>query len=204
MNNKLAFVIGLAVGATVGAGATCKFFKNKYKQLANEEITAMREYLVEKGVEVCTDEAGESEPESEEDPEVAHTKRIRTAYDEISSRYKSTAEESIEEQKEEPLIGLAKVPYVISPDEFGEKVDEGYECVTLVYYADNVLADFLGDLVEDVDLTVGLDALNHFGDYEDDCVHVRNDELKIDYEVLLDQGRFVDIKREVYSNKTEE
>lgn len=203
MNNRIIFILGLAIGGVVGVSATHKFFKKKYRALANEEIAAMREYLARKGVETSTDEADKSEEEvAEEDPEVTRKKRIRTAYDEISSRYKSTDAELVE--KEEPLIGLAKAPYVISPDEFGEKEDEGYETVTLVYYADKVLADFIGDIVEDVDLTVGSDALDHFGEYEDDCVHVRNDELKIDYEILLDQGKFVDIKREVYSNQTEE
>ena len=28
------------------------------------------------------------------------------------------------------------------------------------------------------------DALRHFGEYEDDAVYVRNDELKTDYEIL--------------------
>ena len=31
---------------------------------------------------------------------------------------------------------------------------------------------------------VGFESLGSFGEYEDDCVHVRNDAQKTDYEIL--------------------
>ena len=37
------------------------------------------------------------------------------------------------------------------------------------------------------------DALNHFGEYEDDSVFVRCDERKCDYEILLDQRSFSEV-----------
>ena len=40
--------------------------------------------------------------------------------------------------------------------------------------------------VDDVDEIVGEESLNHIGDYEEDVVHVRNDRLKCDYEILRD------------------
>jgi hypothetical protein len=83
-------------------------------------------------------------------------------------------------------------PYVISPDEFGEI--DGYAEITLTYYADGYLTDDQDELVEDVDGTVGYKSLEHFGDYEDDAVHVRNDNLKADYEILLDVRDYADIR----------
>ena len=47
--------------------------------------------------------------------------------------------------------------------------------------------------VEDVDNVVGLESLAHFGEYEDDSVFVRNDRLKCDYEILLDQRTYSDV-----------
>lgn len=73
-------------------------------------------------------------------------------------------------------------PYVISPEEFGEK--EHYDTVSLMYYADQILADDNDDIIEDVEGTVGFDSLTHFGDFETDAVHVRNDEQCTDYEIL--------------------
>ena len=85
-------------------------------------------------------------------------------------------------------------PYVISPDEFGEFED--YERISLSYYADQILADEDDEKVEDVDNVVGLESLIHFGEFEDDSVFVRNDRLKCDYEILLDQRTYSDIIRQ--------
>ena len=82
-------------------------------------------------------------------------------------------------------------PYVISPDDFDDNDD--YEVVSLVYYSDGVLADEDDNVIEDVEGMVGEDSLNHFGEYEDDSVFVRNDERKTDYEILLDSRNFADI-----------
>jgi len=80
---------------------------------------------------------------------------------------------------------------VISPDSFGEMDD--YNRISLTYYADGVLADEDDEVVDDVDATVGSDALNHFGEYEDDSVFVRNDSRKCDYEILLDTRNYADV-----------
>ena len=81
-------------------------------------------------------------------------------------------------------------PYVISPEEFGEG---DYETISLTFYADKVLTDETGDIVEDVDNLVGLDSLTHFGEYEDDSVFVRNDATNTDYEILLDTRNYMDV-----------
>lgn len=86
---------------------------------------------------------------------------------------------------------MSNKPYVISPEEFGE--GEEYEKISLTYYADQVLADENDELVEDVEGAVGFESLTHFGEYEDDSVFVRNDRLKCDYEILLDQRTYSDV-----------
>ena len=52
------------------------------------------------------------------------------------------------------------------------------------------LADDDNNIIEDVDNIIGLDSLNHFGEYEADSVHVRNDKKKTDYEILLDEEKY--------------
>ena len=44
---------------------------------------------------------------------------------------------------------------------------------------------------------VGFESLNHFGEYEDDSVFVRNDAKKCDYEILLDQKLYSDVINEM-------
>lgn len=85
-------------------------------------------------------------------------------------------------------------PYVISPEDFGEYED--YETISLTYYKDKVLTDELNEIVEDIEETVGEESLNHFGEYEDDSVFVRNDSKRCDYEILLVDQFYSD----VYSN----
>ena len=84
------------------------------------------------------------------------------------------------------------VPYVIAPEEFGELDD--YETETLTYYKDKVLADDWDNRIENVDDLVGEESLTHFGEYEEDSVYVRNDTTKTDYEILLDERNFSDVR----------
>ena len=69
-------------------------------------------------------------------------------------------------------------------------MDSEYEAKTLIYYADKVLADEEDQIIPNPSTLIGSNALNSFGQYEDDCVYVRDDNLKVDYEVLLSQKTF--------------
>ena len=80
--------------------------------------------------------------------------------------------------------------YVIPPDSYGEL---GYEEVSLTYYADNVLAYDDDSVIRNVDKVVGKGSLNTFGEYEDDSVFVRDDDKKIDYEILRDTRTYSDV-----------
>jgi hypothetical protein len=82
-------------------------------------------------------------------------------------------------------------PYVISPEDFGEIED--YDQRTLFYYEDGVLTDDEDNPIEDVDGVVGRGSLTHFGEYEDDSVHVRNERLRIDYEILREPNTYADV-----------
>ena len=75
----------------------------------------------------------------------------------------------------------------------GPKSNEEHEQISLTYYADGVLADENDEVIEDVEDAVGIDSLNHFGEYEDDSVFVRNDARKCDYEILLDQRTYSEV-----------
>ena len=82
--------------------------------------------------------------------------------------------------------------YIIRPDEFGEYDD--YDTISLTYYADHILTDEDDEIVEDIEDKIGFDALSHFGEYEEDSVFVRNDRIKCDYEILLDQRKYSEVE----------
>lgn len=97
-------------------------------------------------------------------------------YQEILDEYSydnTEAEETVEMKK----------PYVISPEEVE---DSDYNLETLTYYSDGVLTDDYDMVIENPENIVGTDFMNHFGEYENDTVYVRNDEKELDYEILRD------------------
>ena len=79
---------------------------------------------------------------------------------------------------------------VIPPDEYGYNGDNDeyidYDLLSFTYYANGVLADDGDFPIENVEAVIGPDALDSFGEWEDDRVFVRNDDRKCYYEILRD------------------
>lgn len=80
-------------------------------------------------------------------------------------------------------------PVIIRPEEFGE--DSSYEIMTLLSYTDGLVSDDAFELIEDVRGAIG-DAVQHMGEFEEDVIHVRNDRLKVYYEVLRSEKSYQD------------
>lgn len=80
-------------------------------------------------------------------------------------------------------------PYVIPPEELGET---GYDVISLVCFEDGVITDDNYDIIDNYEECIGKNACVHFGDYEDDAVHIRNDEKQLDYEILKDERLYAD------------
>ena len=164
--------------------------KDKYAEIAQEEIDSVKEVFarreqerkdesVKKTVAEGIKNVDKNKPELKEYAE----KLKRTGYVRYSDR---TGEEDAEPEE------LDK-PYVIPPEQFGD--NDEYEQISLTYYADAVLTDENDEIIEDVEETVGFESLNHFGEYEDDSVFVRNDARKCDYEILLDQRTYSEVAK---------
>lgn len=105
----------------------------------------------------------------------------------------SDGEEDAEEQF--PAYGprVPGKPYVISSAEFNAD-DRGYRQITLTYYSDGALVEE-GDRNEELNIVedlIGEESLQYFGQDPDDpsTIHVRNDHLRVDYEVIYDERRF--------------
>lgn len=188
--NKAAGFVMFVLGAAVGSVVTWQYTKKKYEQIAQEEIDSVKEIFSRResaaDVEIVTPEpqtAKVGKPEEKPDISEYAARLEREGYTNYSN---ASAGEKKEERE-----AMEMKPYVISPDEFGEF--EAYERISLSYYADQILADEDDEKVEDVDNVVGLESLTHFGEFEDDSVFVRNDRLKCDYEILLDQRTYSDV-----------
>ena len=184
-------------GAVLGSLVTWALVKDKYEKLAQEEIDSVKRVFSKRIAEVHEDDTCAEEDEVDEEPAEVDEyndlikKNRYTQYSDISTKQKNEEEDEMERMDDDK-------PYIISPDEFGEL--DGYEKITLIHYADGVLADDNDDLVENISEVVVEDYADHFGEYEDDSVFVRNDRLKCDYEILLDLGNYSDVPSVKFRN----
>lgn len=199
MKNFFTFVTGLVIGSVV----TYVVVKDKFEKITQEEIDSVKEVFgrrVEKEADKKVEKIAEKEVE-----------KIRKEYNDYNSLTKNYTSYSKNETEEDDCAKVeneddcAKVededgvelfeverasdsdrPYVIDPWDFGG--EDGYDTITLNYYADGVLTDDDDNVIEDeeIDDIVGKDFAEHFGEYEKDCVCVRNDRLKVDYEICRD------------------
>lgn len=205
MNKVIAFILGAAAGSLL----TWKLVEKKYRDLAEEEIESVREYYIGKdehdkfikNIEVGPDPNIKIE-------EVRLTKediKGTPEYDKMLDDLGYTNEE-MERLLDDPDVSIEKTddgfevyiepgeehiePYIISPEEFGEL--EGHDRRNWTYYSDFVLTNELGDIVSNPESYIG-DALSHFGDFEDDAVHVRNENIECDYEIIKVEESFTEI-----------
>lgn len=184
-------VFAFVAGALVGGGIAWLYAKEKYAAQAEADISEMREFYLNR---TQKDEEKTEEPRhnSNEKPDIMTfaAKLHKEGY----TDYTTTSVD--------PNLEVGKRPYVISPDEFG--LDDEYTKITLYYYIDGVIADEMDEVVDNVDETVGQDAVSHYGEYEDDCVYVRNDARRCDYEILRSLQAYSEVlKRKPYLRKAE-
>lgn len=192
MNGTLSKLFIFAAGAAIGSVVTWKLLKTKYEQFAQEEIDSIKEaYTYEKAE--STDEACDSNDKEEGEPDRNETDELPHIR-EYAAKLQGQNYTHYSNNSREEVADVVK-PKVIKPEEFGEKEDEGYDTISLTYYADGVLTDDMDNPIVDVESMVGEDSLTHFGEYEDDSVFVRNDRIKADIEILLDMRKYSDVAK---------
>lgn len=122
-----------------------------------------------------------------------------TDYVNMTRVYKDPENETPEAKK---YRNLPK-PYVIDPAELGEGYDGECDIVELTYYADGILADEIDDAIseDDIEALIGLESLEHFGEYEEDSVAVRNERLHIDYLILRSVREYCEVEKSLPPSK---
>lgn len=200
MHKVIIFIGGVAAGSFV----TWRLLKEKYIRQTQEEINEVREHYRKKkeSEEVTVDSNGTTETNEKPDLIAYAAKLTKNGYidytdpksivkatgDTIDAVVQKTNEESLD-----PVIlndPSYQPPYIISPEDFA--IDDEYTIVNLNYYIDGVLTDEDDNIVENVDDVVGLENLNHMGEYEDDALHIRNENYKCEYEILLSRRLYHD------------
>ena len=199
MKNLLCFVAGAAIGSVV----TWKLIEKKYKDLADEEIESVIETFKNRKSRITKDEVKETVEKV-----INKCKEPKEIVEDIvtAEKYSIENEEEIDEDDEsnytidvDPGVEVI-APYVITPEQFGEYSEYGTK--TLTYYADNVLTDEIDNPItsEEMETMIGPDALDHFGEYEDDSVYIRDEMNEMDYEILKSEKTFSEIQERGRAN----
>lgn len=195
--NKVGMVLMFVAGALCGAAATMTYFRTKYEKIAEEEIESVKRVFAK------LDENAKLERE-EDDEQDFGTKKVESGditlehnasdkeMKEYSNQISNMNYTSFSEHLKKEVEPVGNEPYIIEPGEFNEI---GYSAITLYLYEDGELADEDDELIDDIDGTVGQEAIELLSINEtEDCIYVRNDRLQTDFEILLEPSRWADIK----------
>ena len=199
------FGIGLAAGFGLGYYVAIRRLETKYDKIAQTEIDEARDYYraakkatearLKEPIEEVAEYLGYVKKEDVPDPErtgpppnlvVEQPIPETVLYDE-TARSDWVWDQALEQQLREDNPGK---PYVICMDEFGE--DEFDKSMLTWYPDDEILSDERDEPVDNVDELIGLHNLQRFGHGSDSkhIVMVRNDDVGIDYEIVLSPGPY--------------
>lgn len=171
-----AYLLGIGTGILVSKNR----MEQKYRRIAKEEIDSVKKTFSKMTEKRKSTAVPKAEEPTEENRGSSYSEKTRV----------------VDILRQTGYAGKDPArPYIISPDNFGEMPD--YEQISLTYFSDGVLTDenYYSLDEEDAADMVGEDYSEHFGEYEEDSVFVRNEARKTDFEILLDQRRYSDVLR---------
>ena len=213
MNKSIFGVVGFVLGAAAGSLVTWKLIEKKYMDMADDEIRSVKEMYRSKIVNPeVLEEKSDDQFVAREAPEFTISmeltdegKQLADRLNELTGSYMSDKEKpdytAYSQAKEkhnvfddampsEPEVKHDE-PYIIDPTEFGEFSE--YEQRELTYYKDGVICENDTDMIDPYDIFGDLDVGDHFGEYENDRVFVRDDRRQVDYEILRDERTFMEV-----------
>lgn len=196
-------VLIFALGAGVGSLVTWKIVETKYQQIADEEIESVKEYFKQKLeakeriVDVKTFKDKIEKPSitvyADGEEEISPSKDLAYSLQEkIDELGYDNMEEDVQDLDQDTPVREYIKPYVISPEEFGEF---GNTMKSMTLYSDGTLVDEDEQIIGDPESVIG-DGLEHFGDFEDDAVHIRDENIECDYEIIKDERTFSEVYKE--------
>lgn len=173
----LSFLGGVAIGGIVTWKVIEKRTEEKYKAISDAEIQSVKEVFTVPKKEVSPEKTDETKS-------AVNTPNMTAVAKEIAKQYTNYSNVA-EPERRSPLPWEEARIKVIEPDKYGEK--EEYDQIELTLYADGILADERDDIV---DKEVVGDALDHMGEYDDDVIHVQDDEKKRYFEIMVDNRSY--------------
>ena len=184
--SKIKGLLIFAAGAVAGTVAGISISKRHFEAIAAQEINEVRDYYRKANKEL-------EEQKEEQKEEQENTKKeevVEETIEEYNNIIKHGNYMTTEEIDEEDDYGDDE-PYIIDPSEFGN--NGNYATQTCTYFADGVLVDDVDEVIEDPEKLVGNLHVDIFRDFDATSVYVRNDWMKMDFEILKDDWFWSDL-----------
>lgn len=167
MKNFIIFTVGFATGIVAGGYV----FKKRYEEIMEEDRQSRNAAYNHK----IEDDSSVDTEESDSD---------MSGYEEVISKsgYSENTEQS---EGDEPEFEIIKAY------EF-DTIDD-YSSVTLTLYSNDIVCDDSYEPLSEDEIVAavgGREVFKHFGEYDPDTIYVRNNEKKIDYEILRDEEEY--------------
>lgn len=196
--SKLGTVLAFLAGAAVGGGSVWYVLKARYEEISEQDIYSAkqafraREEKLQREIDNLKERLEIPDMDTEEPKAIQASAAKNREKGDINDYAKMVNRVQYSRTSvPQPPEHEVEAPYVISPDEFGEI--EGYTQISLAYFDDGILSDENGVIIDEPEDIVG-DALNHFGEYEEDSVFVRSDPKRCDYEILRDLRSYAEFR----------
>ena len=178
--SKIKGILIFAAGAVAGTVAGIGISKRHFEAIAAQEINEVRDYYRKANKEL-------EEQKEEQKEEQENTKKeevVEETIEEYNNIIKYGNYVTTEEIDDEEDDYSDDEPYIIDPSEFGN--NGNYATQTCTYFADGVLVDDVDEVIEDPEKLVGNLHVDIFRDFDATSVYVRNDWMKMDFEILKD------------------
>ena len=196
--SKLGTALAFLAGAAVGGGSVCYVLKARYEEISEQDIYSAkqafraREEKLQREIDNLKERLESPDKDVEEPKTIQASASKNREKGDINDYAKMVNRVQYSRTSvPQPPEHEVEAPYVISPDEFGEM--EGYTQISLTYFDDGILSDENGVIIDEPEDIVG-DALDHFGEYEEDSVFVRSDPKRCDYEILRDLRSYAEFR----------
>lgn len=176
------FIASFIIGGAIGSFVTYLMIKNKYDKEKQDEISEIRNlYLVDKleRAPLVDDEETTHTLDTNSESEV---KKILHHYNEEDNSDFSEYVDEASKYNPNDVRPTTKDIEQITEDEFGEEFD--YDCVTLYYYLDGVLADQSDNIIDNEATLLIPNYTLRLEESDSDVIFIRNHRLKTDFEIL--------------------
>ena len=186
--NLFIFSAGISIGGLMSYVIT----KDKYETIMNKEIEEIRKYYKDKYENI-------KEDDEEKIKEKGDYREIVREYVSNHVIEEEDCDCDDEEDNHYTIMESRDLTNGVDFDEskkiesweFGEQ--PLYETETIILYSDGVATNDLGDVIDNLEEIMGVDQYREFKESSDESIFIRNDLLRMDYEIVKDDWRYEDL-----------